>query len=80
MESSLETLDVLFDDRRKIPPARNEYHSFKRGKSASYRWIGTAQLEQVKELVVDEVENLPPMDEEVTLIKTDREIYYPTVM
>ncbi len=79
VESSGETLDVFFHDRGNIPPARNENHSFKRGKSASYLWIGTAQLEQVKELDVDEVENLPPMDEEVVLMGTKREIYCPPV-
>ncbi len=51
----------------KIPPARNHNHSFKRGRPASYLWVGMAQLEQVKELAVDEVENLPPTDEEVEL-------------
>ncbi len=44
VESSGEKWEVLFDDRGKIPAARNEDHSFKRGKSASYLWIGTAQL------------------------------------
>ncbi len=80
VESSLETLDAFFDDRGKILAARNEDHSFKRGKSASYRWIGTAQLEQVKELVADEVENLPPIDEEVVLLRFERKIYCPPVM
>ncbi len=77
VESSLETLEVFSDDRGKIPAARNEDHSLKRGKSASYCWIGTAQLEQVKERVVEEVENLLLIDEELVLMRTEREIYFP---
>ncbi len=73
-ESSLKTLDVFFEERGKIPPARNADHSFKRKMSASYR---TAQLKQVKELAVDEVGNLQSIDEEVALMKTEREIYCP---
>ncbi len=51
VESPGETWDDFFDDQGKIPAARNEDHSFKRGKSASYLWIGTTQLKQVKQLV-----------------------------
>ncbi len=61
VESALKAWDVFFEDRGKIPPARNADHSFKRKMSASYR---TAQLKQVKELVVDEVGNLQSIDEE----------------
>ncbi len=42
--------------------------------SASYR---TAQLKQVKELVVDEVGNLQSIEEEAVVMKTEREIYCP---
>ncbi len=79
-EKPLEILDVFSDTRGHIPAARNEDHSFKRGKSDSYGSIGTAQLKQVEQLVVNEVENLPPIDEEVVLVRPEREIYYPPVV
>ncbi len=74
-ESYLVTLHAFFDDRGKISAACKEDHSSKRGNSTSFYGIIMGQLEQVKDLVMDEVENLPPINEKAALMRTEREIY-----
>ncbi len=76
MKALLETLVAFFDDPWKIPATGRRGQSFKRRKSASYDWNGTTQLVCVDELVVEEVENIPLVEEEVVLLRTKRETYY----